>query len=467
MKNLEENHPEVARCYSDLGKMCRSKKQYRCALNYQHIALTIRSQCLPSNHPNIAQSHTDIAAIHFDLGEYSLAIDHNQAALQIESKTLPSNHLSLATSYDYLAVTYDHVGDRETAKEYFLKAQFINENNALFAQQNPYQTISYQCPICKHHLTESSIGQMLHYLHLLLDIQNCKKIYSFSINCKQITFFYVEKESKSNLYNYYKSQDLDMFNNYSETSLPVDMIITKEEWKNKYLNEVIWKIFTIFLTMSDNFYEYATLNINPRDDLFDCRYMIRKKLGIGLTSMVYLLEKKEDNYLIEDSPHYVMKILKENNYSEYFLTEIKITEKLKQFDNSNKFYLFFQDILSPLLSDIHRTSCINGKFCPDCCFLYKNVNINIEKERQCLQDFIVCLDAFKKSYASLTESSIGQMLHYLHLLLDIQNRKKIYGFPINCKQITFFYVEKECKSNLYNYYKSQDLDMFNNYSETS
>ncbi|CAF5025828.1 unnamed protein product, partial [Rotaria sp. Silwood1] len=133
------------------AKCVVAKNNYRCALNYQHIALAIRSQCLPSNHPDIAQSHTDIAAIHFDLGEYSLAIDHNQAALQIESKTLPSNHLSLATSYDYLAVTYDHVGDRETAKEYFLKAQFINENNALFAQQNPYQTISYQCPICKHH----------------------------------------------------------------------------------------------------------------------------------------------------------------------------------------------------------------------------------------------------------------------------------------------------------------------------
>ncbi|CAF3866152.1 unnamed protein product [Rotaria sp. Silwood1] len=44
--------------------------------------------------------------------------------------------------------------------------------------------------------------------------------------------------------------------------------------------------------MSDNFYEYATLNIDPRDDLLDCRYMIRKKLGAGLTSMVYLLEKK-------------------------------------------------------------------------------------------------------------------------------------------------------------------------------
>ncbi|CAF1526423.1 unnamed protein product, partial [Rotaria sp. Silwood1] len=77
-------------------------------------------------------------------------------------------------------------------------------------------------------------------------IQNRKKIYGFSINCKRLTFFFVEKECKSNLYNYNKSQDLDMFNNYSGTSLPVDMIIT---------NEVIWKIFTNFLTMSDNFYE--------------------------------------------------------------------------------------------------------------------------------------------------------------------------------------------------------------------
>ncbi|CAF4421535.1 unnamed protein product, partial [Rotaria magnacalcarata] len=61
-----------------------------------------------------------------------------------------------------------------------------------------------------------------------------------------------------------------MFNNYSETSSSTDMLMTNEEWKNKYLNEV----------MNDNLYEYKALNINPRDDLLYNRYNIRKKLAI-------------------------------------------------------------------------------------------------------------------------------------------------------------------------------------------
>src|SRR5437868_34652 len=101
------------------------------------MALAIRRQCLPSLYLDIALSHTDIAALHFDLKKYFLAIDHNQAALQIELKILPPDHLSLATSYDYLVAVSDRMGDTDKAKEYFLKAQAVNEHNPLFAKQHP------------------------------------------------------------------------------------------------------------------------------------------------------------------------------------------------------------------------------------------------------------------------------------------------------------------------------------------
>ncbi|CAF1555431.1 unnamed protein product [Rotaria sp. Silwood1] len=168
--------------------------------------------------------------------------------------------------------------------------------------------------------SEASIGQILHYLHLLSVIQNRKKIYGFLTNGKQISFFYIEKKHEwKESYNFYKSQDFDMFNEYSKESLSGDMMITNEEWKNKYLNEVTWKIFINFLTMNNKFYEYTTLNINPSDNLFQNKYNIRKKLGNGLTSMVYLLVKNDNNSLNDDIDQCVMKISKSSLYSEYFV----------------------------------------------------------------------------------------------------------------------------------------------------
>ncbi|CAF1497162.1 unnamed protein product, partial [Rotaria sordida] len=136
-----------------------------------------------------------------------------------------------------------------------------------------------------------------------------------------------------------------MFKRYSKRLLSVDMMITNEEWKNKYLNEATWKIFTNFLTMNKEFYEFTALNINPHDDLLDYKYHIRKKLGNGLTSMVYLLEKNENNSLNNDTEQCVMKICKTSLYKEWFLNELTITNQLKQLNDLNKFNSFFQDIL--------------------------------------------------------------------------------------------------------------------------
>ncbi|CAF3827458.1 unnamed protein product [Rotaria sp. Silwood1] len=103
--------------------------------------------------------------------------------------------------------------------------------------------------------------------------------------------------------------------------------------------------------MNIDFYQYTRLNIDPHDDLLGDRYMITKNLGFGVSSIVYLLEKNEDNHSVEDSQYYVMKILKQSKYSECFQEEIEMTKKLKEFNDLNKFHLFFQDILYSLSSD--------------------------------------------------------------------------------------------------------------------
>jgi hypothetical protein len=85
---------------------------------------------------------------------------------------------------------------------------------------------------------------------------------------------------------------------------------TTENTRKLGVNEDTWKIITNFLTMDTDFYQYKRLNIDPNDDLLGDRYMITKKLGSSVSSIVYLLKQNEDSNSVEDSPKNVMKILK-------------------------------------------------------------------------------------------------------------------------------------------------------------
>ncbi|CAM4968178.1 unnamed protein product [Rotaria socialis] len=141
-----------------------------------------------------------------------------------------------------------------------------------------------------------------------------------------------------------------MFTYLSETLSSIDMSTT-ENTRKLGVNEDTWKIITNFLTMDTDFYQYKRLNIDPNDDLLGDRYTITKKLGSGVSSIVYFLKQNEDNHSVEDSPCHVMKILKQSEYSKCFRKEVIIAKRLKRFNDLNKFHLFFQDILHPMSSD--------------------------------------------------------------------------------------------------------------------
>ncbi|CAF1427813.1 unnamed protein product [Rotaria sordida] len=112
---------------------------------------------------------------------------------------------------------------------------------------------------------------------------------------------------------------------------------------------------------------------------------------------------------------------------------------------------------------------LQKQFRPACTFIYKNVNLNIKEQQHLLSDFVIFLGDLKTPNVSLTDTSaIGQILQYLKVLLDVQRRRKIYGFLCNYKEIKFFYVEKKDNEDCYKYYQSEQLKMFNNLSnETS
>ncbi|CAF1346071.1 unnamed protein product [Rotaria sp. Silwood1] len=142
---------------------------------------------------------------------------------------------------------------------------------------------------------DSMIEEILQYLTMIFAVQHREKIYGFLSNYIHIKFFYVKKKSDSEWYEFFQSQELEMFTYSSETLSSIDTsttVTTTENARKLDVNKDTWKIFTNFLTMNTNFYQYTRLNIDPHDDLLGDRYMITKKLGFVISSMVYLLEKK-------------------------------------------------------------------------------------------------------------------------------------------------------------------------------
>ncbi|CAF3789756.1 unnamed protein product [Rotaria socialis] len=96
--------------------------------------------------------------------------------------------------------------------------------------------------------------------------------------------------------------------------------------------------------MDMDFYQYTTLNLNYTGNLLNERYYIKRKLGRNPTSNVYFLEKNPNTIYKDDEKHCVIKICTQTKYV-FYLNETKIIQDLRQLNISNKFYLFFEDII--------------------------------------------------------------------------------------------------------------------------
>ncbi|CAF3483341.1 unnamed protein product [Rotaria socialis] len=256
------------------------------------------------------------------------------------------NTFNNATSLKYLCTYSGYLGsDYHTDCAFIYKKINIDIHNEYGVLKDFVVCVgNLQSP--NESLSETSIiEEMLRNMRAILSVQRRKKIYGFLCNYLHIKFFYIETDLDLNSYALFQSQELEMFSYSSETLSATD------KSRKLCVNKDTWAIFTKFLTMNSEFYEYTRLNIDPHDDLLADQYHIIKELGNGLTSMIYLLEENKNKYSAEDSRNHVMRILKESEDSYLFSNEIKIIEHLKQFNDSSKFQLFFQDILRPSCLD--------------------------------------------------------------------------------------------------------------------
>ncbi|CAF3900139.1 unnamed protein product [Rotaria sp. Silwood1] len=196
------------------------------------------------------------------------------------------------------------------------------------------------------------IAQLCEYLVDVLMIQNRKKVYGFITNLQFIRFYYVEKEQNSLSFKYYQSEKLKMFympsnlkkSSSASSSSAVNKKASNNEVEERVLVKDTIKIFIKFLTMTPDFYQYTMLPIDPDDYFFDDQYYIKRRIGSGLTSMVYSLINANYNETVTDETYRIMKICKDEDYCELLMNEIDIVEQLKSFNDRNNFNLFFLNI---------------------------------------------------------------------------------------------------------------------------
>jgi hypothetical protein len=196
------------------------------------------------------------------------------------------------------------------------------------------------------------IGQLMRYLACILKVQKRGKVYGFLTDINNIRFYYAEQNENQSIV-YYQSDNFEMFNYSSKTTTTSS---------TRCYNEETLKLFIKFLTMEMNFYGYTTLNINTKDYLYDDIFYIKKRFGTGATSFVYLLKKTCNNQSANHPKYSIIKISKHEKYSDYFLNEVDILQKLKESNSSKNFDLFFENVLnsSPtgkiyLLKSIYET----------------------------------------------------------------------------------------------------------------
>jgi hypothetical protein len=196
-------------------------------------------------------------------------------------------------------------------------------------------------------------------------------------------YFYVEKLSPDS-YEYFESQELELFSLMSDASSSSTGRSSKKitRTENLIINKDSWKILGQFLTMNYKFYEYRRLNIDPSDAFVSDQYMITKRLGNGLTSTVYLLEKTKSKSSVKNLSCYVIKILTNNSYAKYFSTELKITKQLKKFNDLKKFNLYFQDILYLLSSGKIYFFALMFRYIKKCINSKRNKTIHLKKCRK-------------------------------------------------------------------------------------
>ena len=110
---------------------------YNSTLEYYDKARKIQERVLDDNHPDLAMTYNNIGKIYAEKGDYAIALEYYDKARKIDELVLDDNHPNLAILYNNIGLAYADKDDYATALEYYTKSMKICE--LVFDEENPFR----------------------------------------------------------------------------------------------------------------------------------------------------------------------------------------------------------------------------------------------------------------------------------------------------------------------------------------
>lgn len=123
---LDNDHPDIAASYNNIGYIYECISNYDEALKYYGMSLSIREKVLGDN-SNTATTYNNIASVYDSLGKFKEALTYYNRALEIFRMIVEENDPDMATVYNNIALHYCYLCNFQKAREYFDKALKIDE----------------------------------------------------------------------------------------------------------------------------------------------------------------------------------------------------------------------------------------------------------------------------------------------------------------------------------------------------
>lgn len=137
-----KNHINTAMINNNIGNVYRSLENYTKALDHQLEALAIIQKQFGKKHHYTAQQLNNIGNVYLCMDDYNKAREYLFRAIKIYEETLGRDHPNTATSYNNLGSVFYKMGNYSEALSYYTKALEIREKK--LGNNHPDTLISYK-----------------------------------------------------------------------------------------------------------------------------------------------------------------------------------------------------------------------------------------------------------------------------------------------------------------------------------
>jgi len=243
----DANHPDIAACYFDLGKVYFGQSRYIEAASCYSQSLKINNELHNPNHRNIIMNLSGLGNIHFKNGEYYEAINYYKIILEKSIVAIQDNTVDerdITSIYNNLGLIYTDLGEYDVAVHYY-KEVFILHSRVYENRPN-HSKIATNCHnLGNVYFKSGKYDKAVDYYNQALNIR--RVAYDHTINHPKIA------DNYNNLGNVYKEQgEYDKAIQYYQQALNIRIRVYDSNSNHPDIAESYNNLGTIYKQKGEN-----------------------------------------------------------------------------------------------------------------------------------------------------------------------------------------------------------------------